>query len=1000
MQKKFFILFFFIVCSVVAQQKQTISGVVKDAKDQLELPGATIVETASRRGLSTDIDGGFSFSITLQPNKKYTLRVSYVGYKTKLIPIVNGKNFYEIFLEEETNTLNEVVVTSSYGTKKLKQEVVGSISSITPDAVIKEQPVVSFDELLEGQVAGLNIEVNPELGEAVAIDIRGQGTLTQLSNNVVGTSTQPLIIIDGIIMSEETGIDGSNFFDVDTNILSENLLNPLAKISVQDIESINVLKDASAVGLYGADGANGVIIITTKSGKKGPLKFNASVQGGISTSFNEFKYLSGEQYQFVVNQFAINSGNPQNVQPWNGVNTNWYDLLNGVGTFHRYNAGVSGGSGNWRYRTNLGYQINNEAQIKNDYKKLNGYVGIDYQNDKWHASLRLSPSLVTKNNPNTLYSFALPPTLAPYQANGDYTPFATYGNPLAVANQNRAKAETFSLLNSLKVDYFITENLKASTLFGMNFSYKDEDKYFSGLNGSGQFNDGDFGRRILRTRDTKRWNWNASLFYEIAFNEKNYFDAIVGLEVRSEKSQQTFKRGDGFVNFQTPQPVEIASDQDYRADSTENNGVSVFSQLNYNFDKRYFVLANFRMDKSSAFGGDNDTALNGGLGFSWNISNEDFFEDITAIDFLRFRTSYGSTGNSRIGSYRALGLYTGLNNGYNGFPYANISSLPNPNLGWEKNFKFNVGLDVDFLQRYKFVAEFFRDDIKDMITSRSVVSETGLTSLQINGAEMYNQGIELSLRANWFQNDEFSWSTSANFTKIKNKVTALRGLGSQYSSAERARAQRVGYATSAIWGFEFLGIDPATGTELYNVNGETYDGAYVAANFNETDTKPIGNSQPDFYGGINNRFTYKNFTANVVVSYNWGADALLGRELLDNYNVLFNRNLSVNLFNDTWQQQGDIANYQAITRNRRQISNSTKYLFDTSHFKLKSINLGYNFPVEKMELPFNSLNLFVNGSNLWYWFKNSSPDGKNGVAEYRNTYPEMRTISIGVNATF
>ncbi|MEM6684658.1 MAG: SusC/RagA family TonB-linked outer membrane protein, partial [Bacteroidota bacterium] len=892
------------------------------------------------------------------------LRISYIGYKTQIVPVTD-QTFYTIYLEEEFNSLDEVVITSSYGTKKLKQEVVASISTVKPEAIIKEQPAVSFEELLEGQVAGLNVEINPELGEAVAIDIRGQGSLTPLNSNVVGTSTQPLIIIDGIIMTEETGIDGSNFFDVGTGNLSENLLNPLAKIGIEDIETINVLKDAAAVGLYGADAANGVILITTKKGRAGDLRFNFSAQAGISNAFNGFKYLNGEQYQEVVNQYNLNSGFPDNVQEWNGVNTDWFDLLNQNGSFQRYNVGLTGGTGNFMYRANIGYQKNNESQISNDYSKWNAAIALDYQYKKWNVALRVSPSFVEKNNPNTLYNFALPPTLAPFDEDGNFTPFASFGNPLAVAAQNRANAETFGLLTSLKVDYDITENLKASTLFGMDFSDKDEDRYFNGLNGSGQFNDGDVGRRVIRERNTQRWNWNATLLYNKTFNKKHNFDAIGGIELRSENVALTFNRGDGFVNFETPQPISAANEQDFREDSSETNGVSFYSQANYNFDKRYFVLVNFRVDQSSAFGGDNDTAYNAGLGGGWNISNESFFEDVNGIDFLRLRTSFGTTGNSRIGSYRALGLYTTLDNGYNANPYANLTSLPNPNLGWERNEKFNIGLDVNFLDKFRFTTDYFQDVIKDMIVSRDVIPEVGLNSVQINGAEMKNWGIEMSLQANWIQNDNFRWNTTINYTRIRNEVTNLTGLGSQFSSAEVARAQRIGFATSTLWGFDFVGIDPATGTELYNVGGEIYDAAYVADNFDATDWQPIGNTQPDFYGGIINNFSYKNFNLSIAMSYTYGADILLGRELLDNYNVLTNRNISVNIFDDAWQQQGDIANYQAITRDRRIISNSTKYVFDTSHIRLKAVNLSYNLPVQKLNIPLKNLSVFVNGSNLW-----------------------------------
>ncbi len=254
---------------------------------------------------NTQLGNLFTYTVNAPDVEKVVLLVSYIGYKSQSVTIGTKSNF-EILLEEDVNSLEEVVITSSYGTKKLKQEVVGSISSINTKDMIIEQSVTSFDELLEGQTAGVLIEAGTELGGQVNIHIRGQGSLSNSGN--VGTSTQPLIIVDGVILAEEVALDGNNFFDGGDGNLSEDFMNPLAKIGIKDIESINVLKDAAAVSLYGADGANGVIVITTKSGKKGPMKFNFTAQGGASSAINRTQYMNGEQYQELRNLYYLNSG--------------------------------------------------------------------------------------------------------------------------------------------------------------------------------------------------------------------------------------------------------------------------------------------------------------------------------------------------------------------------------------------------------------------------------------------------------------------------------------------------------------------------------------------------------------------------------------------------------------------------------------------------------------------------------------------------------------------
>lgn len=990
-----------------SQNTRDISGIVKEKTTNQPLIGASILIEGTAQGAVTNLDGKFKYTINSKTSvETVVLVVAYLGFETKRI-VVGKTSYFEIFLDEDTEALGEVVITSSYGTKKLKQEVVGSIASVRTEDLIAEQPVITFDELLEGQLAGVYIETNNRLGEETTINIRGQGSLTPLGTNVVGSSTQPLIIVDGIILAEEVGIDGSAFFDVGDGNFSENILNPLAKIGVQDIESFDVLKDAAAVGLYGADAANGVIIITTKSGKRGKLRFNAQLQSGISSPFNQFKFLSGEQYQNVLNIYNTNSGNLNAVQPWNGLDTDWFSLLNRAGTFNKYTLGVSGGTEHWSYRANATYQKNAEAQVNNDFTKLNTTLALDYKKEKLTVSLRFSPSLSEKNDPNTLYAFAVAPTISVFDDDGNYTPFETYGNPVAVANQNLKESKTFGILNSLSLNYQILDDLKFTTLFGLDYSEKEEDNLFSGLNSSGQFNDGTLGRRIQRERNTKRWNWSANLFYNTTFKNNHYFDALLGIETRQENVDLSYAIGKGFDILDTPQPINTAESQNYQSDSSENTGRSVFTQLNYDFKKKYFLLANFRVDQSSAFGADNDTALNGGLGASWVINNEGFFSKSSKnpIDFLRLRVSYGSTGNSRIGSYRALGLYTVDNDlddfdGYNGNDYANPSSAPNPNLGWERNNKFNLGVDVNAFNIIKITLEVFRDDIKDIIVSRSAIPESGFTNVQINGAEMYNQGIEFSLQANWLKTRDFKWNTNFNISKIENEVTYLKGLGSNTSISETARAQRVGYSTSTIWGYDYLGIDPATGRELYSIGGEIYDASYVGANFNSSDWQPIGDSQPDFFGGLRNNFSYKGLNLGVIMTFAYGQDALIDRNLIDNYRILSNRNISVNVIEDAWQQQSDRASLPLISDSNRIISNSSKYLFDESHINLKSINLSYDIPVNTMNIPFKALSIYVNAANVKLWYKNKSDANKNGVAEYRSVYPQMRTISLGVNASF
>ncbi|MBC6400935.1 MAG: SusC/RagA family TonB-linked outer membrane protein [Ekhidna sp.] len=985
---------------------QEIRGVVYQLSNQadLPLPGASVSVVGESTGTVTDLDGKFILKVKGDDIQQKTLLISHVGMNTHTESIGNQSQL-TIYLEPIITQLDQIVITSSYGTSKPKEEVVGSITTLSSKELAPEQPVATFDELLEGAAAGILVEVNPVLGGATAIDIRGQGSLTPLSTNSAGSSTQPLIIVDGVILSEEISLEGNNFFDRGFNSLSEDLLNPLAKIGIDNIESFSILKDAAAVGLYGADAANGVIIITTKSGIGRDFSLNASMQTGITTSFNRFKYLNGEQYQSVLNALYTNSGETNNVREWDGVDTNWFDLLNRNGSFWRYNVSGFGAIKNWRIRAGIGYQKTNEAQRENTFEKLNSLLSVDYSKDKFDLRFRIAPSLVVKNAPNTLYAYALPPTISLYDDKGSYTYIATYGNPVAVSRQNTAKTNTTALLSSLKLDYELTEEWNVSALVGLDLSFKDQDRFFSGLNGTGNFRDGTQGRRLIRDRDTQKWNWNSTITFNPTLSEAHHVDAIAGVELRGERVDFSFARGDGFDNFATIQPVSLAEEQDYETDYSTSTARSFFSQGNYNYKSKYFFLVNFRIDQSSVFGGDNNTAYNGGVGASWNVSREDFLKNSALIDFLRLRTSYGRTGNSRIGAYTAVGLFN-VSNGPLGYQsedqYATIDRdfAPNDNLGWEVNKKFNIGVDVDFLNQFSFIMDFFRDQIEDQIVARDVIAESGYNTARINGANMYNQGFEWSLIAHWVSKGAFSWRSSFNLTRIRNKVTSLTGLESDFSPSYLARSQIIGHSTSALWGFRFAGIDPATGRELFLVNGEVHDAEKLNDQFNNTDWEPIGDTQPDFYGGFNNTITFKGLTLNVIMSYSYGGDVLINRSFIDGYNDLAFRNTSLNIYYDAWQAQGDQAALPILVQGNPITHNSSKYVYDNSHIKLKSVSLSYRFPVEKLNLPVKTLDIGLNGSNLHYWFREKSPNGRNGVAELRNPYPEMRSFTLSINTTF
>lgn len=1004
------------------ETERMIKGTVYSAKDKQPLPGATIRVNGTGMGAITDSNGKFAYELKGENIKDQILEVAYLGMEPQSQTAGYKKEFV-FYLQEVTDELNPVIITSSYGTTKLKEEIVGSISTLTSKDIPVQQASESFDKMITGQIAGVMVENTSGVGGPVKINIRGQGTLPSLSGARIGTSSQPLIIIDGVIMGEEYGIDSAYFSG--NGDFTENFGNPLMKIAPEIIETISVLKDAAAVGIYGADGANGVILITTKKGKKGKTQFGFSNQLGISSAINQIKYLNGEQYTELRNEFLKNTSPGTAPLTYNGVSTDWFRLLNKSGIFNKYNFNVSGSTSKISYRTNISYTKIDEPQMGNSTKQLNAGINLGYSSGKLDISLMLNPSYIQKDAPNIFYSFAYLPTLSPYNADSSYSYLGvsgmTRGNPLAAIEQNKNEANTYGILGSLGISYKLNNFLKFTTLFGMDYVDKDQDRYFSAENESGQFT-GTFvldnityprwGRRLLNQRNATKWNWQGQALFDKQLNENHTIDGVVGFELSEDKTDFHYQSGIGFVNPNVINPVsnamrddnpltpnvdESTSNQTYGNEISYNSRVSLFSQVNYNYKKRYYLLANFRRDQSSVFGDDNDVANNGGAGASWIISNESFFNNNSWVNFLKLKTSYGTTGNSRIGSYRSKGLYNYVQNNYNGGTGATPGYAPNGNLGWEKNTKFNAGIDFNIFNRIEFTLEYYRDNKSDMITTRDIPTETGYNSMQLNAASMYNQGLEFQTRIKWIKNDNFKWTTAFNISTVDSKVTDLKGLGSDFSTAELALAQKIGYSSTTVWGINWVGVDPATGRDLVTKNGQVYDLATYKSLFTIADWEPIGDTQAKAYGGFYNSFTfYKNLALTFRGDFQLGGDFFASDAVIDKYSNTSNRNLSINAYNH-WRNPGDVVPYAAVTI-VPVTANLSKYVYDATYVRLSNINLSYNVPIKNIFL--DSLAVFADATNVLYWYKEKSPKGMNGIREFSFIYPQARTISLGVNAKF
>ncbi|PWS26321.1 hypothetical protein DHW03_16180 [Pedobacter yonginense] len=972
---------------------RTITGTVRDTDTGTPMPGVNIFVKGTRQGALTNSNGEFIYKVTADKIEETVLVFSYIGMKTKEIKI-GSQVFFNINLETESFGMNEVVVTGSYTKDKRREDVVGSISQVSAEQLQTDRPIESFDKMLEGLVAGVQVETTTELNTPVKINIRGLGSLPSFGASK-SSSTQPLYVIDGIPMYEQQRGDEN------INFNGESYLNPLSNVNPDDIKSISILKDATASALYGANGANGVIIITTKNGKAGRTVVNLSADAGVATFINQYKWLSGPQYYSLLREAYINGGRSateaSQLSGSKTTNTDWFDLTQRNAIYQNYGLEVSGGTGKTTFRFSSGYRNQQSSTLTNDLKKIYSRLRLEHEfSDKFKVGINLSPTFSRSNSLSDYGAVTLPPNLEPY-TNGTYTDFLGVPNPLAVFDQNENSDKGFEFLGNINASYKVTNHISLSGTLGADAYQNKQLQYLSALNATGRTANG---RLEIFDRSYTSYIGFVQAAYDRTF-KKHTLNFLLGTQIENKETELLRGSGSNFT-FDRLRVLSAAGTRSSASSASENATVSYYSSLGYDFEKKYYLNLNGRIDKSSIFGGDKQVAFNGSVGASWIISKENFLLDNKTLTFLKLRATYGSTGNSRIGNYSAKGLYDfGTSSGttYNGNIAATPdgTAAPNPDLGWEKNYKFNLGLDFNLFGKVDVTAEYYNNKITDLISSALVPLETGFQTISANTSTTVNKGFELTISSQIINNKNFSWNLAYNFGTNKNKLISFnKGLGTLYSSRDDAAALREGNSTSAIYGYLWAGVDPQTGMEMfYDNNGKLSTASEINA-LPISSVSVLGDRLPQFQGGLINSFNLYRFNFSFNILYSYGADKLIFYINEADGRNLQNRNQSVNLI-DRWQKPGDITDVPQLLINRSIVSNSSRYLYDVSYLKLSNISLSYKI-AEKLanKLQLQNFSLFANATNLFYVYKDAGTKGRNGIAEKRFTTPETSAFTAGI----
>lgn len=1027
MRKVYLLLLFLGIFSKQMIHAQAgISGKVIDAKTNAPVSGATVsVKNNANISTATAENGSF----TINAPAKSRLVISYVGYRP--VEIAASAASAPIKLSPGEATLNEVVVVG-YGTK-LKQDITGSITKVTAREV-NNTPATSFESAIQGRASGVLVQQqNGKLGQGINIRIRGASS--------VSAGNEPLYVVDGIpvISASQSSTDAPT--------------NPLADINMNDIESIDILKDASATAIYGSQGSNGVVLITTKKGRTGTSKIDVGYYTGFQKPTGKREFLNAQQYVDYFMQAGVGAAKQDfaagydtslqealedyegrvtrrltrysaGTQDWKtaSVNTNWQDKAFQSAPISQYDLNISGGNEKTRYFASGQYLDQKGIIIGNAYKRFSGRVNLDNQVNNW-LSFGMNMSFARSQNDrisnddafNTpLQMVALSP-ITPLidprsgllsgqldTATGSpNTNFPVYYNPLLSSKNAFYKTLVNRTLGNVYGNINITKGLTYRTEVGIDQLNQTEESYTGRLTArdAGIPN----GRGSYYTAQVLNITTNNYLHYVSTLNDLHNIDLTGGMAFQKGSTATSGARAEGFPSDAYIKLSSGAIKTEATSSSTVNTLLSYFLRANYKYNDKYLLTLSGRADGSSRFGANNRYGFFPAVSAGWIISKENFLENAKGLSFLKLKASYGSNGNDRIADFASRGLFSGRGS-YGGQPGQKPLQLPNPDLKWETTKGTDIGLEAGFFKnRISIEIDVYKRDTKDLLLSQEVPGTSGFRTLFRNIGSLNNKGIEISLNTTNVASKNFRWTTNVNFSANKNKITNLGGqvLGSSVNKAMEGQPLGIFFAK------EFAGADPANGDALFYIN-KTKGDRTTTNDVNEAEDVVIGNPNPKFFYGFSNNLTFKGIDLDVLLQgvygnkiYNGGGQYMSasGSNGYDNQTIDQLR---------AWKNPGDITDVpEARTFYANGVNPSSRYISSGSYMRVKSISLGYTIPasairkfkIERIRVYARALNLFtVTKYEGWDPEVNADYQADNinqGVDFY--SAPQIKSIVFGVN---
>lgn len=980
---RYSILSIFLCLPIALYGQVSVEGTVTEAETGRALPGVNVLEKGTSNGTSTDADGFYELEVS---NSEATLLFTYIGFLPQEI-VVGDQRTINVSLEEDVQMLDDVVVVG-YGQQDRKT-LTSAVSSVSGED-IENVPVAGTDQLLQGRAPGVQVSANSGTpGGGIFVKIRGTTSISGGSD--------PLYVVDGVPI--ETGNFGLG--------LGGETTSALADISPSDIESIEVLKDASATAIYGARAANGVVLITTARGTNSAPTVKFSTYYGANEPVEMPDLVSGPEFEMLMNEAARNNGEAEPyANPQSATDTDWAETVFRNGAVRNFDLSLSGGDEVFKYAISGSNYKEDGVVIPATYERNTARVNLDLNaTDKLTFGTSMTYSFSNRNrarNNDNITGvlggvYFLPSNLPVYQQDGSYTKFSIFENPVAAATEIDFDMNVNRFVGNAFAEYEFFPGLRFRTSWSYDVNEVKEDRYDNTFTNNGSAVNGNALSSVTISR-----NWIGENTLSYLFNTGSHnFSTLIGASVQESEFERTEATGQQFPSNDF-QRIEDAAVQTALSTGTSWGIASFFGRLKYDYDGKYLATITVRRDGSSRFGENNQWGTFPSVAFGWVPSEESFF-NVDWISNMKLRASYGITGNqSGINNFQALGLWGG--DSYTDLPGTSPEQLANPDLKWETTNQLDIGLDLSlFDDRVTVVYDYYHKKTEDLLLAVPVPMSTGFAELVQNFGELENKGMEFGVGADIIRQDDLNWNLQFNIAGNRNKILKLAAPFNVYN--RDIYRYEEGNPMYSFYFHEQLGVDPDTGEPIFaDVDG---DGTFNP----NVDRKIVGNANPDFFGGITNTVNYENFDFTVFFNYSYGNEQLNWNRFFQEHGGTRNTNyLSSQL--DRWQQPGDQTMVPQLTSsNYAGNLRPSRFVEDGSYLRLKTATVGYTLPADllgRLGLGITRARFYVTGQNLLTFTNYSGLDPEvtatattqltRGIEFY--TMPQSRAILGGFDITF